>query len=99
MVITMTEACSRGLAAQNNGEPVDPTSDAARNVKPFSRGEGYPNRSYDMNDIERGQRALGVLGQIKNYAEFLANVRGRRKAMVLFSEGIDYPTQRYLCLA
>ena len=45
-----------------------------------------------MNDMERGQRALGVLGQIKNYAEFLANVRGRRKAMVLFSEGIDYPT-------
>ena len=44
-----------------------------------------------MNDIERGQRALGVLGQLKNYADFLANVRGRRKAMVLFSEGIDYP--------
>ena len=41
--------------------------------------------------MERGQRALGVLGQLKSYAEFLANVRGRRKAMVLFSEGIDYP--------
>ncbi len=58
---------------------------------PFSRGEGYPNRTYDQNDLERGQRALGVLGQLKSYAEFLANVRGRRKAMVLFSEGIDYP--------
>ncbi len=82
----MEKALAEGRAAQNNGEPVD------RNAGPFSRGEGYPNRSYDMNDMERGQRALGVLGQIKSYAEFLANVRGRRKAMVLFSEGIDYPT-------
>src|SRR5687767_1810456 len=88
----MQKALAEGLAAQNNGEPVDPSSSQARDANPFSRGEGYPNRSYDMNDMERGQRALGVLGQIKNYAEFLANVRGRRKAMVLFSEGIDYPT-------
>jgi VWFA-related protein len=87
----MQKALAEGLAGPN-GEPVDPNSSQARDANPFSRGEGYPNRSYDMNDIERGQRALGVLGQIKNYAEFLANVRGRRKAMVLFSEGIDYPT-------
>ncbi len=73
------------------GEPLDPTSAAARQQSPYSRGEGYPNRTYDSNDLERGQRALGVLGQLKSYAEFLANVRGRRKAMVLFSEGIDYP--------
>src|SRR5687767_10391099 len=86
----MQKALEEGLAAQNNGEPVDDAT--VRNSNPFSRGEGYPNRSYDMNDMERGQRALGVLGQIKNYAEFLANVRGRRKALVLFSEGIDYPT-------
>ena len=88
----MQKALAEGLAAQNNGEPVDPSSSQAREANPFSRGEGYPNRTYDMNDMERGQRALGVLGQIKNYAEFLANVRGRRKAMVLFSEGIDYST-------
>jgi len=53
-----------GLAAQNDGQPVDPNSSQVRDVNPFSRGEGYPNRSYDMNDIERGQRALGVLGQM-----------------------------------
>ena len=87
----MQKALEEGLAAQNDGEPVDPNSSQARAANPFSRAEGYPNRSYDMNDMERGQRALGVLGQIKSYAEFLANVRGRRKAMVLFSEGIDYP--------
>jgi VWFA-related protein len=83
-------AIAEGLSAQK-GERVDPTSDEVRNASSFSRGQGYPNRTYDINDMERGQRALGVLGQLKSYAEFLANVRGRRKAMVLFSEGIDYP--------
>ena len=78
------------LGAQK-GEPVDPGSDEVRRASGFGRGEGYPNRTYDLNDMERGHRALGVLGQLKSYAEFLANVRGRRKAMVLFSEGIDYP--------
>lgn len=88
----MQKALEEGLAANNNGEPVDPSSAEAREANPFSRGDGYPNRSYDINDMERGQRALGVLAQLKSYAEFLSNVRGRRKAMVLFSEGIDYPT-------
>ena len=83
-------ALAEGLSAQT-GDPVDPSSAAVRSASSFSRGEGYPNRTYDINDMERGQRALGVLGQLKSYAEFLANVRGRRKAMVLFSEGIDYP--------
>jgi VWFA-related protein len=83
-------ALAEGLSAQT-GEQLDPTSDAVRNASSFGRGQGYPNRTYDLNDMERGQRALGVLGQLKSYAEFLANVRGRRKAMVLFSEGIDYP--------
>ena len=83
-------ALAQGISAQS-GEPVDPTSDAVRSASSFSRGQVYPNRTYDTNDMERGQRALGVLGQLKSYAEFLENVRGRRKAMVLFSEGIDYP--------
>ena len=85
------QGARRRTCRRNRASLVDTTSAAARAQSPFSRGEGYANRSYDMNDIERGQRALGVLGQLKNYAEFLANVRGRRKAMVLFSEGIDYP--------
>ena len=41
--------------------------------------------------MERGFRALGVLDTLKNTAEFLAGVRGRRKAVLFFSEGIDYP--------
>ena len=32
-----------------------------------------------------------MLDTLKNTAEFLASVRGRRKAVLFFSEGIDYP--------
>jgi VWFA-related protein len=45
----------------------------------------------EPTDFERGYRAVGVLDTLKNTAEFLATVRGRRKAVLFFSEGIDYP--------
>jgi VWFA-related protein len=47
--------------------------------------------SMQTDDLERQFRATGVLDTLKNVSEFLSSVRGRRKAMVLFSEGIDYP--------
>jgi len=49
------------------------------------------NMSFDPSNLERGQRAIGVLNSLKNLAEFLDGVQGRRKALLLFSEGIDYP--------
>ena len=49
------------------------------------------NSRMDPTDFERGYRAIGVLDSLKNTAEFLATVRGRRKAVLFFSEGIDYP--------
>jgi VWFA-related protein len=45
----------------------------------------------DPGDFERSHRAFGVLDTLKNLSEYLATVRGRRKAIVLISEGIDYP--------
>ena len=45
----------------------------------------------DIRDNEREQRALAVLDTLKNLGEFLSGVRGRRKAVVLFSEGIEMP--------
>ncbi|MEO8680188.1 MAG: VWA domain-containing protein [Vicinamibacterales bacterium] len=44
----------------------------------------------DPDDFERGYQARQSLDTIKNLAEYLGNIRGRRKALVLFSEGIDY---------
>ena len=48
-------------------------------------------RVSDPTELERGTRALNVLDTLKNTAEFLGSVRGRRKALLFFSEGLDYP--------
>ena len=45
----------------------------------------------DVADFERRYRALGVFSTLKNVSDYLATVRGRRKAVILFSEGVDYP--------
>ena len=45
-------------------------------------------RQYDQ---ERNLRAHNVLRSLSNLSEFLNGIRGRRKAVLYFSEGIDYP--------
>jgi VWFA-related protein len=51
---------------------------------------GANERINDPDDFERGYQARNTLTTLKNVAEYLENVRGRRKAVVFFSEGIDY---------
>ena len=48
-------------------------------------------RPMDIRDLEREQRAVMVLDTLRNLGEFLAGVRGRRKAVLLFSEGLEMP--------
>ncbi len=52
---------------------------------------GYSNITTDPDDFERGHRAQLVLGSLKRLAEMMGGIRGRRKAILMFSEGIDYP--------
>jgi VWFA-related protein len=66
----------------NNGQP---TSGTIRGPN------GYPDITTDPDDFERGYRAQEVLRSLKTLAETLSGVRGRRKAVLFFSEGIDYP--------
>lgn len=47
-------------------------------------------RPDDPRDAERGMNAQRTLGAVRSIAEWMANVPGRRKALVLFSEGIEY---------
>ncbi|CAN5689119.1 hypothetical protein BH24ACI4_BH24ACI4_08480 [soil metagenome] len=42
------------------------------------------------SDAERAHRARNLLNSVRGVAEYLTGIRGRRKAVVLFSEGIDY---------
>ncbi len=44
----------------------------------------------DEEDLQRAFNASATLRTIRQLADFMSGVRGRRKALVLFSEGIDY---------
>ena len=44
----------------------------------------------DIDDKERGFNARNALDSIRNVATYLGSIHGRRKAIVFFSEGIDY---------
>ena len=51
---------------------------------------GVTGRLADPEDAHRAYDASSTLESIRQLAEFMSGVRGRRKAMILFSEGIDY---------
>jgi VWFA-related protein len=75
--------CSLDQRREQPGQPVE--SGTIRGPA------GYPDVTTDPADFERGYRAQQVLGALKTAAETLGGVRGRRKALLFFSEGIDYP--------
>jgi VWFA-related protein len=57
----------------------------------FTRGIRQPGeRVTDPDEAERGHQARNALESLRNLSEFLGGIRGRRKALVLFSEGVDY---------
>ncbi len=77
------------LIAGANTTIVKDADDPSQNetvLNPITR-----NQSFDSANLERGQRAVGVLNTMESLSEFLEGVRGRRKALLWFSEGIDYP--------
>jgi VWFA-related protein len=44
----------------------------------------------DLEEQERALRARTVMANVRKLSEFMAGVRGRRKAMLLIGEGVDY---------
>jgi VWFA-related protein len=78
---------------------IDRFSGRATMNRTQSRLENYRNtqgirqpgeRVDDPLDAERGFHARNTLDSIRNLAQFLEGVRGRRKALIFVSEGIDY---------
>ena len=62
-------------------------------IEDVQRRAGTPfaaDPAADIDDKERGFYARNALDAIRNVAQYLGNIRGRRKAIVYFSEGIDY---------
>ena len=56
----------------------------------FTRGSGVGTSIMDPEQAERLHKAEGVLMTLGSLADWLAGIHGRRKAVVFFSEGIDY---------
>lgn len=69
----------------------DPDSGAPPQSGTIRGPNGYSDITTDPDDFERGHRAQQVLGSLRKIAEIMGGIRGRRKAVVMFSEGIDYP--------
>jgi VWFA-related protein len=53
---------------------------------------GDSTSSADANELERYSKARNTLDTVKALANYLEGIHGRRKAVVFFSEGIDYDT-------
>jgi VWFA-related protein len=51
---------------------------------------GVPGALADPEDAHRAYNASSTLDSIRRLSDFMSGVRGRRKALVLFSEGLDY---------
>jgi VWFA-related protein len=66
------------------------SSTLARNDEYFRRSGIGGNRVLDPYDQERVHNVRSMLTQLQQVAEWFGGVRGRRKTMLLVSEGIDY---------
>jgi VWFA-related protein len=53
-------------------------------------------RPEDKDEQERSSRAQSVLRSLEQLSEYLAGLRGRRKALIFFSEGLEYDTTNLL---
>jgi VWFA-related protein len=51
---------------------------------------GSANSNASFNELQRYNNARNSVRTLKNLADFMAGMRGRRKAVVYFSEGINY---------
>ena len=82
----LLRAVDRFMGQKLNSSTMNMVEDVQRRAgTPFA---GEPPS--DIDDKERGFQARNALGAIRNVAQYLGNIRGRRKAIVYFSEGIDY---------
>lgn len=77
-----------GSQSSGNGLNSDGTSqNGSTGGRPLATSE---TAYKDADDLERELHASTTLGAIASLSDYLAGIHGRRKALVLFSEGIDY---------
>ncbi len=80
-----TDPATRGLEPDKQAEIAADMQDAR------SRTLGTSAKpTVDIQDFERAQRAITVFDTVRTLAESLAPLSGRRKSVVMFSEGLNY---------
>lgn len=77
LAVHLNDRENERAAAQSGGDESASSSSPAQRVD-------------DPLDAERGMNAQRALDTVRNVAAWMADVPGRRKSLVLFSEGIDY---------
>jgi VWFA-related protein len=81
-----TSSQSRLIAAVNKFMGRRPPRESA-----LMSGRGTPgDRGTGPGDMESGFRARNTYATLRNVAEYFAAVRGRRKAILWFGQGVDY---------
>jgi VWFA-related protein len=68
-------------------------SETLEKLDEYNRRRGTPMAGDKLNDpldFERGYQARNTLSVLQSASDWLAGIRGRRKAMLFISEGIDY---------
>ena len=87
-----TSSRERLLRAVNNFMGQKERSGTLERIDEYYRtqGTGMSGRPRDPNEAIRVYKARNTFTVLKNVADYMAGIRGRRKAVVLFSEGIDY---------
>ena len=87
-----TSSRERLLRAVNNFMGNKERSGTLERIDEYYRtlGTSTGGRPNDPNEAVRVYKARNTFSVLKNVADYMAGIRGRRKAVVLFSEGIDY---------
>jgi VWFA-related protein len=73
-----------------SGGTQDFTNNQARLIAAVNRFIGQKQTAGLTSDMERGLKARNTYSTLRNLADYLAPVHGRRKAVLWFGEGVDY---------
>jgi VWFA-related protein len=69
-------------------------SETVARLQDYEMNRGMPgggsNANASFNEMQRYNNARNSLSTLKSLADFMAGMRGRRKAVVYFSEGLNY---------
>ncbi|MBW8894874.1 MAG: VWA domain-containing protein [Acidobacteria bacterium] len=85
-----TSSHARLLASVDKFSGSKLPSELMSKLDDYYRAQQSGEQPRDTSLAERGYKARNSLITLKDLAQYLANVRGRHKAVVWFGEGIDY---------